>query len=322
MRRVERRQCLALHGRNTPPDGCHYNLAHIRVAVPRSAFALRLVADNRPLEDCGWRVSCSSRKVSDARERFSRDDFERRGRPRQRPPPTGCPADRRCLLCGRETGLTQRAKSTALDVAREARPWREDQSWWVVGIEEWSSYSWGFTPWFSLRTRPVSCASSSRSCCSLSVLVGSSRVPIPHIRGGAMGHPPRWCRDHRCRADTSLAIVPVHPGRWQQANPGCWSAGVRGPGSHRVSRRVGRAQISVGRTRRRCAGGRARLPHAHPGARRVGRRSVVYLGPDCRWRRAPRSCLRHQEPGAERGIIVASQMLNDATLPGKRRAAS
>ncbi|HKG27737.1 MAG TPA: hypothetical protein VKB01_01280, partial [Thermomicrobiales bacterium] len=36
---------------------------------------------------------------------------------------------------GRETGLSQRAKSTALDVAREARPWREDQNWWVVGIE-------------------------------------------------------------------------------------------------------------------------------------------------------------------------------------------
>jgi uncharacterized membrane protein HdeD (DUF308 family) len=35
----------------------------------------------------------------------------------------------------RETGITQRAKSTAFDVAREARPWREDQSWWVVGIE-------------------------------------------------------------------------------------------------------------------------------------------------------------------------------------------
>ena len=34
-----------------------------------------------------------------------------------------------------QAGLTRRAKSTALDVAREARPWREDQSWWVVGIE-------------------------------------------------------------------------------------------------------------------------------------------------------------------------------------------
>ena len=35
----------------------------------------------------------------------------------------------------RETGITQRAKSTAFDVAREARPWREDQNWWVVGVE-------------------------------------------------------------------------------------------------------------------------------------------------------------------------------------------
>ena len=44
---------------------------------------------------------------------------------------------------------------------------------------------------------------------------------------------------------------------------------------------------------------------------------IVYLGTDCRWRCAPRSCLRHQEPDAERGIIVASQMLNDATFaPG------
>ena len=48
-----------------------------------------------------WR---SSRKVSDARERFSRDDFERRGYPRQRPPSTGCPADRRCPCSHCEQG--------------------------------------------------------------------------------------------------------------------------------------------------------------------------------------------------------------------------
>lgn len=34
-----------------------------------------------------------------------------------------------------ETDLTHRARSAAIDVAREARPWREDQNWWVVGIE-------------------------------------------------------------------------------------------------------------------------------------------------------------------------------------------
>ena len=35
----------------------------------------------------------------------------------------------------KQTDLSHRAKSAAFDVAREARPWREDQSWWVVGIE-------------------------------------------------------------------------------------------------------------------------------------------------------------------------------------------
>jgi uncharacterized membrane protein HdeD (DUF308 family) len=35
----------------------------------------------------------------------------------------------------KQTDLSYRAKAAAFDVAREARPWREDQNWWVVGIE-------------------------------------------------------------------------------------------------------------------------------------------------------------------------------------------
>jgi uncharacterized membrane protein HdeD (DUF308 family) len=31
--------------------------------------------------------------------------------------------------------VTVRARDAALEVAREARPWRENQSWWVVGVE-------------------------------------------------------------------------------------------------------------------------------------------------------------------------------------------
>jgi uncharacterized membrane protein HdeD (DUF308 family) len=36
---------------------------------------------------------------------------------------------------GRAPDLSHRARAAAFDVAREARPWRENQSWWVVGIE-------------------------------------------------------------------------------------------------------------------------------------------------------------------------------------------
>jgi uncharacterized membrane protein HdeD (DUF308 family) len=35
----------------------------------------------------------------------------------------------------RAPDLSTRAKTAAFDVAREARPWRENQSWWIVGIE-------------------------------------------------------------------------------------------------------------------------------------------------------------------------------------------
>ena len=32
-------------------------------------------------------------------------------------------------------GVSHRAREAAFEVAREARPWRENQSWWVVGVE-------------------------------------------------------------------------------------------------------------------------------------------------------------------------------------------
>ena len=36
---------------------------------------------------------------------------------------------------GTSGGVTHRAKEATLDVVREARPWRENQTWWVVGVE-------------------------------------------------------------------------------------------------------------------------------------------------------------------------------------------